>query len=85
MVACKHMSGWIPRPERDPVSLPAFVVLASGRSIPVTVVDVSNAGCRVQCDETLPIAATVSLELGGGIANAQVRWALAGEAGLELR
>lgn len=63
----------------------ASVVLPSGRSVPVVIVDISEGGCRVHCDETLPIAATVSLTLGGGITKAHVRWALAGSAGLELR
>jgi hypothetical protein len=45
----------------------------------------ASAGGRVECEETLPIAATVRLELGGGIINAHVRWALATSAGLEVR
>lgn len=72
------------RREREPVTLPGSVVLRTGRSIPVTLVDMSVEGCRVECAEILPIAATVRLEVGGGIANAQVRWALPGAAGLQL-
>ena len=77
-----RLPGWIPREDRDPVRLSGSVVLASGRSIPVTVVNRSRDGVRVRCAETLPIAATVRLELGGVVADAHVRWSLAGEAGL---
>lgn len=79
-----RMPGWIGRREREPVALPGSVVLCTGRSIPVTLVDMSVEGCRVECDEILQIAARVSLEVGGVIANAQVRWALPGAAGLQL-
>lgn len=84
MTANMRMPGWIGRREREPVMLPGSVVLCTGRSIAVTMVDMSPEGCRVECDETLPIAATVRLEVGGVIANAHVRWALPGAAGLQL-
>lgn len=79
-----RLPGWTARHDREPVSMSATVVLRDGRSIPVTVVDMSPGGCRVECEETLPIAVTVRLEVGQGIANAQVRWALGGAAGLRL-
>ena len=78
------MPGWIGRREREPVSLAGLVVLRTGRAIPVTIIDMSPEGCRIECEETLPIATTVRLELAGAVANAQVRWALAGAAGLQL-
>lgn len=64
--------------------LDASVVLPCGRSVPATILDISPAGCRIECSETLPIAATVSLDFGGLMAAALVRWAHPGEAGLEL-
>lgn len=79
-----RISGWVDRRDREPVMLAGFVVLSSGRSIPVTVVDMSSDGCRVACEEILPIAATVRLELGGAMASANVRWALQGAAGLQI-
>ena len=81
MVATRRMPGWIDRREREPVRIAAVIVLRTGRSIPVTVVDMVPGGCRVEGEETLPIATTVRLELGSGIANAHVRWALNGAAG----
>ena len=80
----RRKPGWIARRDRTPVAAPGSVVLPSGRSIAVTVTDASPEGVRVECGETLPIAATVTLEFGGAIANAQVRWALDGSAGLQL-
>jgi len=56
----------------------------SGRSVPVMVRDVSANGCCVECDETLPIAETVCLDLGDDRVEAEVRWALPGAAGLQL-
>jgi hypothetical protein len=80
----KRMLEWVARRERESVMLTGTVVLRTGRSIAVTVVDISPDGCRVECDETLPIAVTVRLELAGAVASARVRWALGGAAGLQL-
>ena len=84
MESHRRMPGWISRRDRDPVSVSGRVVLPDGRSITVMVVDITPEGCRVQCEETLPIGATVTVEFGGSTANANVRWALEGEAGLQL-
>lgn len=70
--------------DREPVMLAGSVVLPCGRSMRVMIVDISPSGCRVECEETLPVAATVELDLGGAMANALVRWAYPGEAGLQL-
>jgi hypothetical protein len=84
MESNRRMPGWIGRRDRDPVAIAGAVVLPDGRSVPVTVLDLSPEGCRVQCEETLPIAANVIIELGGTSTSAHVRWALGGEAGLQL-
>lgn len=78
------MPGWISRRDREPVTIPGRVVLADGHSISVTVLDITPEGCRVRCEETLPIGAPVTVEFGGSSTNAHVRWALGGEAGLQL-
>lgn len=80
-----RLPGWIDRDDREPVSFTGAVVLPDGTAIPVIVTDVSSAGCRVQCDATLPIAKTVRLEVGGRSVDADVRWALPGMAGLRLK
>ena len=80
----KRMPGWIGRRDREAVAIAGSVVLPGGRALPVTIRDLSPEGCRVECDETLPIAATVVLDFGGSTAEARVRWALGREAGLKL-
>ena len=76
--------GWIPRDVREPVQFPGRVVLPDGRAVEVVVTDVSEQGCRIRTSATLPIAASVRLELAGKSFDASVRWTLAGEAGLKL-
>lgn len=78
------MPGWVARREREPVAIAGSVLLADGRSLPVTILDLTPEGCRIECDETLPIAAKVVVYLGGPSANARVRWAIGHQAGLQL-
>ena len=77
-----RLPNWVEREEREPVSLGAAIVLPDGRSVPVTIRDVSANGCCVECDEVLPVAQPVRLDLGEDSVQAEVRWALAGAAGL---
>jgi hypothetical protein len=79
-----RMPGWIGRREREPVRLHGAVTLRTGRSIAVTLVDTTQEGCRVECEEPLPIGVTVRLDLGDAIADAQIRWAVGGAAGLQF-
>ena len=79
-----RVPGWVEREEREPVSLGASLVLADGRSVPVVIRDISANGCCVECDEALPIAQTVRLDLGGDSIEAEIRWALTGAAGLQI-
>jgi hypothetical protein len=80
-----RVPGWIEREEREPISVGAILVLPDGRSVSVTIRDVSANGCCVASDEVLPVAQTVLLDLGSESVEAEVRWALAGAAGLRLR
>src|ERR671910_480459 len=59
-----RLPGWIEREERKPVSFGASIVLPDGRSVAVMIRDVSANGCCVECDEVLPVAQTVRLDLG---------------------
>ena len=79
-----QVPGWIAREEREPVSVGATIVLPDGRSVSVTIRDVSANGCCVESEEVLPVAQTVRLDLGSKSIDAEVRWALAGAAGLRL-
>ena len=80
----RPIPAWIGRREREPVGIAGSVVFPMGRSIPVTVVDIAPGGCRVDCEEPLPIGVVVHLQLGPAVANVQVRWALAAAAGLQF-
>jgi hypothetical protein len=80
----RREQGWISRRDREPVNIAGRLVLAGGRCVHVQVLDMSPEGCRVECEETLPIGVTASLYVGEGIATAQVRWAVGRAAGLRL-
>jgi hypothetical protein len=77
------MTDWVNRPDRDPVSVAAVLVLA-GRKMAVEITNVSDDGCQVACQETLPIGAPVRLRLELVSIAATVRWSLAGKAGLRF-
>ena len=84
MQEARRMPGWISRRDREPVTIAGAVVLPDGRSVPVTIRDLTPEGCRVECDETLPIAANVVVDFGASSGNAHVRWSIGREAGLQL-
>jgi len=77
--------GWIDRDDREPASFTGLVVLQDGSRVPVTIVNISEGGCQLKCNETLPVAATVELHLDGQQIEAEVRWALPGLAGLRIK
>jgi hypothetical protein len=81
----RNMPGWVARDDRDEVSLSGSLRLADGRVIPVSVIDLSRAGCRVLSAETLPIGARVALNVAP-VENLEgiVRWALQGSAGVRF-
>ena len=74
---------WIDRAERDPVSVAAALVLP-GKNLPVRITNVSDDGCQIDCSETLPIGAAVSLRLEFVSVAATVRWSMDGKAGLRF-
>ena len=80
-----RLPGWVERNRRETTAFPGIVVLAEGRRLPVTMTNISAEGCQVKCLEALPIGQTVRLELAGDIkAEASVRWAIPGRAGLRF-
>lgn len=78
------MPGWVPRADRESVSVEATVRL-HGCAVPVTVTDISKCGCKVRSPQALPIGEVVQLELSAVQPQAaDVRWSLAGLAGLRF-
>lgn len=74
--------GWTPRNDRKQVDLAAFVHRGDHSPLPVMVTDLTEEGCRIAADVTLRIGEQIRLEIPQlGYLNAQIRWAMAGEAG----
>ena len=74
--------GWTPRNDRRAVDLNAFVHRDDGPPLPVTVTDLTEQGCRLSSEQTLSIGEQIRVEIPHiGYLNAQVRWAMDGEAG----
>ncbi|HEX6218775.1 MAG TPA: PilZ domain-containing protein [Sphingomicrobium sp.] len=75
--------GWTPRNDRRPVDLAAFVHRGEGEPLPAIVKDLTEQGCRLTAEETLRIGERVKIEIPRlGFLDAQIRWALGGEAGV---
>jgi hypothetical protein len=74
--------GWTPRNDRRSVDLAAFVHRDQCPPLAVMVTDLTEQGCRISAEETLQIGEQIQLEIPRlGYLNAQIRWALDGEAG----
>lgn len=78
--------GWISRDDRTPTLLVGTAALEDGRTVAVTMSDVSRDGCRLDFDgESLRIGEWVNLEAEGHSAmRGQVRWSLLGSAGVRF-
>jgi hypothetical protein len=80
------MHGWISRKDRRPVAAGAFVRRADGSELAVRLADISDEGCRIECDEQLIIGEWVDIAVAGaGQVKAQVRWALGSNAGVKFQ
>ena len=79
-----RMPGWVSRPDRTDVMVKAAIRFA-GRELPVTIIDMSNGGCKIRCLHILPIGEIVQLVIPAFEPNAaMVRWSLPGMAGLRF-
>jgi len=79
-----RMPGCVSRAERTDVLIKAALLVA-GREVPVTVIDMSEAGCKIRCLQMLPIGEVVQLVIPAFQPNtASVRWSLPGVAGLRF-
>jgi hypothetical protein len=79
-----RMPGWVARSERRTVRIDGLVRL-QGRDLSVTVTDLSLGGCKILCNEVLPVGEMVELKLPAVQASpATVQWTLPGKAGLRF-
>jgi hypothetical protein len=81
----QRMHGWIGRKDRQPVAVDAVVHRADGTSAPVKLSNVSDEGCRIESGDDLRIGERVEIAIPEyGQLKAQIRWALAGSAGVQF-
>lgn len=81
-----RMHGWISRKDRRPVTADAVVHRADGTRLPAKLTDISDEGCRIECDGELIIGEWVEIAVpSAGQVAAQVRWALGSSAGVKFR
>lgn len=74
--------GQIKRAPRVDTRFNASLTDSDGHVVPVTVIDISREGCRLETDGSLKIGEKVRLEVPKyGTFPAQIRWALGNEAG----
>lgn len=74
--------GHVKRAPRVDTKFKAKLTDSDGNVVPVTVVDLSREGCRLETDGMLKIGEKVQIEVPKyGNFPAQIRWALGNEAG----
>ena len=79
-----RMPGWASRADRTDVLIKGALHL-NGRELPVTIIDLSDTGCKIRCLHILPIGEVVQLTIPAFRPNAaSVRWSLPGIAGLRF-
>lgn len=77
--------GHVKRSPRIDASIGADVTDSEGHQVPVTIVDISKDGCRMETDGTLMIGEQVEIHVDdGSMHRARIRWALGNEAGAEF-
>ena len=77
--------GWTSRNDRTDVHFAGAVTRVDGTSQAVRVTNISDDGCRIECDEQLNIGEWVTLNIPGYSKwRAKVRWALMDSAGLKF-
>ena len=78
------MPGWVSRADRTDVIVKATLRVA-GREQAVTIIDMSDGGCKLRCPDVLPIGEIVQLTIPAfQPSGATVRWSLPGVAGLRF-
>ena len=73
---------WTTRPDRHPVKLNGMAKLRDGSGTSVQIRDLSNSGCLLETEHTLPVDEIITLSLPHGVPlHAHVRWAVPGKYG----
>jgi hypothetical protein len=79
-----RMPGFVGRPERTEVLIKGALRVA-GQELPITIIDMSQEGCKIRCLHFLPIGEIVELVIPAFQPKAaSVRWSLPGVAGLRF-
>jgi PilZ domain len=79
-----RMPGWVSRADRTDVRIKALLLM-NGRELPVTIIDMSQGGCKIICLHFLPIGEIVQLVIPAFQPSAaSIRWSLPGKAGLRF-
>jgi len=77
-----RVPGFIKRAPRIDLRRPAVLIDSAGAETVVTILDVSSGGFKVQADEPPRIGEVVILRVDGSDdIEAQIRWAIDGQAG----
>jgi hypothetical protein len=85
-LSLKRPGRYAPRSPRRGCNLPASLVLADDRIVPVTIENLSANGFMAKCDGELQASTWLGVELPGcGIVRARVRWNEDGELGCQFR
>ena len=81
-----RMHGWVGRKDRRSIDTDAVVRRADGTEIPVKVTDLSDEGCRMECErEIFAIGEWIDIKISSARqVKAQVRWALGASAGVKF-
>ncbi len=66
-----------------PMCLSASLIFQDGRSLSVTITQLSHLGCKLSTEEMLPVSEVVRIEVPGQeMPEARVHWSMFGKAGL---
>jgi hypothetical protein len=81
----ERIQGWVGRKDRHCVVVDAVVHRSDGSKSPVRLTNFSDDGCRIEAKADFRIGERLQIAIPRmGHVKAQVRWALAGEAGAKF-
>ena len=81
----ERIAGWIGRKDRESVVVDAVVHRNDGSKAPVRLTNFSSDGCRIEAEMEFRIGERLAIAIPRmGQVKAQIRWALAGNAGAQF-